>query len=223
MDRNCELFAGFQIPDNCRQLVIVRSRDWTANVGQFDCFEWKYSNWMHQLGPFYCRLGGNGLGWGIDSKIVAADGPRKREGDSRSPAGLYPIGNAFGVLPNIPTKLKYKQTTDCDYWVDASNSPDYNTWQTLKTKQNNPNLKWDSFERMKIPGPCYELGFVIDYNAERIPMMGSAIFVHILDITGGPTSGCTALSSIDLLQCLSWLDRRKVPHIMQLPSHLLRQ
>lgn len=50
----------------------------------------------------------------------------KREGDGKTPIGVYGFGQAFGVNGNPGTSLSYRQVNGNDYWVDDVNSPHYN-------------------------------------------------------------------------------------------------
>lgn len=93
-------------------------------------------------------------------------------------------------------------------WVDASNSKLYNTLQ-----QKPVNGRWKSAENMNIP--AYDYGFVIDYNTERTPGKGSAIFFHVSNTW---TAGCTDISKQKVIDILKWLDPAKKPVIIQTPE-----
>ena len=97
----------------------------------------------------------------------------KREGDGKSPSGIFPLGIAFGYAPSVVTKMPYRQATDDDFWVDDVNSEDYNKW--VKGK---PNAA--SWEKMKRDDDQYKYGVVIEYNMHPIVKgKGSAIFLHV--------------------------------------------
>jgi len=138
--------------------------------------------------------------------------PAKKEGDLKTPAGIFRIGTAFG-MPDTPpiTKLPYKSTTTRDYWIDDVSSPDYNKW----VKYNgDPNTRWKSFEKLRITR--YKYAFVIEYNMDPIVKgNGSAIFFHIWKGSGISTSGCTAVSESNILKLLGWLNPDKNPIIIQ--------
>jgi hypothetical protein len=72
--------------------------------------------------------------------------------------------------------------------------------------------QWNSAENMT--HPLYKYGFVINYNTERIPNKGSAIFFHI---GTSYTLGCTATSESNVISILKWLDPSKNPVIIQTP------
>lgn len=51
-----------------------------------------------------------------------------REGDGKTPAGVYSFGIGFGIAGNPGSNIGYRQVTANDYWVDDVNSPYYNKW-----------------------------------------------------------------------------------------------
>src|SRR3989338_6747783 len=53
----------------------------------------------------------------IGKNGIAAFG-QKKEGDGRTPQGIFPLGPAFGDQPQVKTGLDYRQATDKDVWVD---------------------------------------------------------------------------------------------------------
>jgi len=132
----------------------------------------------------------------------------KREGDGRTPSGIYPIGPAFGYASSFNTKLVYRQSTKNDFWVDDVNSRQYNQWVT-----GTPDAK--SFEKMHRSDDLYKYGAVIEYNTDPIvPGNGSAIFMHIWRAPDKSTSGCVALSPRSLRKVLGWLDSQRHPVII---------
>ena len=57
--------------------------------------------------------------------LCARGEPIKVEGDKRAPAGIYPIGRSFGILPSSrPGYLQSRTDTVC---VNDPSSPAYNT------------------------------------------------------------------------------------------------
>ena len=55
--------------------------------------------------------------------------PLKREGDGRTPVGVFPIELAFGLASNPGTALPWKDITPTSFW--SSDSGTYNTWIEL--------------------------------------------------------------------------------------------
>ena len=142
----------------------------------------------------------------IGEKGFAAIG-EKREGDGKTPSGIFPLGIAFGYDPSVATKMPYRQATDDDFWVDDVNSENYNKW--VKGK---PNAA--SWEKMKRDDDQYKYGVVIEYNMHPIVKgKGSAIFLHVWK-RGESTLGCVSMSEEMILKILGWLDPAKKPLII---------
>jgi len=140
----------------------------------------------------------------IGKKGLASIG-KKKEGDLKTPAGLYPIGVAFGTRP-LALKMDYKYITAEDKFIDDVTSKQYNTWVSGST-----NAK--SYESMFIEP--YAFGAVINYNRNpTIAAAGSAIFIHLWRSPSSPTAGCIALEKKHLLRLLHWLDKKQHPYIL---------
>ncbi len=60
--------------------------------------------------------------------------------------------------------------------------------------------------------PVYDHGAVIAYNADRVPGLGSAIFLHVS--VGRPSAGCVSLPAGQLVEVLCWLDPAQGPRIV---------
>jgi D-alanyl-D-alanine dipeptidase/L,D-peptidoglycan transpeptidase YkuD (ErfK/YbiS/YcfS/YnhG family) len=131
----------------------------------------------------------------------------KREGDGKTPSGIFPLGTAFGYDASVATKMPYRQAADDDFWVDDVNSEDYNKWV-----QGEPNAT--SWEKMKREDDQYKYGVVIEYNTHPIVKgNGSAIFLHVWK-SKEPTSGCVSTSEEMVLKILGWLDPTKKPLVI---------
>ena len=130
---------------------------------------------------------------------------KKKEGDLKTPAGLHPIGEAFGTQP-LALKMDYKYITADDKFIDDINDERYNAWVSGST-----NAK--SYESMLIEPYIY--GAVINYNMHpTIAGKGSAIFIHLWRSPNSPTAGCIALEKRHLLMMLHWLDKAQHPYIL---------
>lgn len=124
----------------------------------------------------------------------------KREGDLKTPLGIYPVMGAFGYAPLLTPALpgkKYQLITKNSYWVDDPGSPLYNTYLESGEK---PVV---SSETMLRPDGLYEYGLIIGYNtANPQPGAGSAIFMHIWRGPNHGTEGCVALSRENMARLL---------------------
>ncbi|OGX10173.1 MAG: hypothetical protein A2Y05_04450 [Omnitrophica WOR_2 bacterium GWA2_53_43] len=143
----------------------------------------------------------------IGRKGLAPTG-EKREGDGRTPSGVFALRRAFGYEEEVPTGLVYQRVTDRDFWIDAPGSLQYNQWVAGDV----PRV---SHEVLRRRDNLYKYAVVIEYNANPVvPGMGSAIFLHVWRGAGQPTAGCVAMSEAGILRFLQWLDARRNPVIL---------
>lgn len=201
------------------QLIVVVSSDWNASVGTLYCFERSSENlkWTLSSSPYSVNLGKNGMAWGRGVLNISDPPVQKKEGDGRSPAGIFRLGPAFGKPSNqlYFKNINFVPITDDLECVDDINSKYYNQ---LVHSNSIDTPDWNSSEKMKEIGFLYDFGLVVQHNSDPIiPGYGSAIFMHIWRAPGLGTFGCTALSEKDLIYVISWLDEDKNPCLIQLP------
>ena len=131
-------------------------------------------------------LGRSGMAWGIGFQHMASRGePKKIEGDGRTPAGVYRIGNSFGFAAS--PRPGYRQIAQDTVCVDDPASPAYNTITSRKIvgkKVHGENMHTVA---------RYKLGLMVDYPTDARARGGSCIFVHIQRSSTSPTAGCVAL------------------------------
>ena len=146
----------------------------------------------------------------VGSRGIAHD---RRRSSLQSPAGLWPLGSAFG-LEEEPDGLKvpWRDITDRSDWVCDDDSLYFNTWQ----ERDDPTLlpwNYNDVEHLADYDPTYRYACVMEYNTPPyvIPDRGCAIFLHCSD---HPTGGCIGLLEEDMLATLLWLDPRENPHIL---------
>jgi L,D-peptidoglycan transpeptidase YkuD (ErfK/YbiS/YcfS/YnhG family) len=193
-----------------RQAIIVTTEHWQSRVANLQAFEKRNGIWEATTATMNAVVGKHGF----------TLPEHKKEGDSKSPAGIYKLGTAFGTAEK-PSGLAwpYRKATRCDYWVDDPTSSDYNTWVHYTGQ---PKKRWKSFERLAITP--YKYALVIQYNDDPIvPGKGSAIFMHIWRGPASYTAGCVALPEKNLLSLLRWLDPQKHPVIVQGPLPFLTE
>lgn len=155
--------------------------------------------WQLALAPIPANVGRNGI----------APPWEKREGDGRTPAGLFPLRQAFGSLLPPKSGLPYRQVMSQDLWVDDVQSPDYNRWVWRGE------TTAGSFEELANYDPLYSYALVLEYNnAPVVRDLGSAIFMHVERAPGAPTSGCVSLPREGLLRVVEWLDPAAKPQLL---------
>jgi L,D-peptidoglycan transpeptidase YkuD (ErfK/YbiS/YcfS/YnhG family) len=206
---------------NARQLVLVTTSDWNANQGELQTFTRTSRGWQAAAPVVPITIGTKGSAWGIGLHPTSQSGPKKKEGDGRSPAGVFRIGKAFGYAESFDTALPYDAMTATDYCVDVSDSPLYN--RIVDTKDVGEKAVEGSTEPMRrdihVDGDHrYKIGFVIEHNSEGGAALGSCIFAHIWKAPGVPTAGCTAMEEAAMAKLLAWLDPKQEPIFVLLPQ-----
>lgn len=205
------------------QAVVVTTKDWSATQGNARLFERKNtkSKWKSVGESFPVVIGRNGLAisreepWQMDVTSMLAR--QKREGDGKSPAGLFPLTFAFGTTDLLgSSKLPYQKLTEYTECVDDVNSTFYNE---IAHRLHVGNFDWKSSEKMAEITPEYDLGVFVAYNTYPVVSeKGSCIFLHIWKDATSPTSGCTAMERGNLEKITAWLDPTKNPYLIQLPE-----
>jgi len=209
-------------PANCRQVALVTTPGWSSSTGTLRRFERRdeRAQWQIAGNPVTVLLGKHGLGWGLGLSPIPSDvGPRKAEGDLRSPAGVFAFGEAFGTVPHseVPwVRMSYRPLTPTTEGVDDPASRFYNQ---IVDRAHIATPDWHSSEHMWIV-PAYKLGIVIAANPQCIPKASSCIYLHLWMPGHTGTVGCTALHPPDLADLLRWLDPGKQPVIIQLPESI---
>jgi len=203
-----------------QQLVLVITPDWNADHGTLRQYERSGAKW-HETGLAQpVMIGRAGAGWGLGLHAPQHRGPVKREGDGRSPAGVFAIGEAFGYTSTAMTTLPYAPMQDSSYCVDVSGSPLYN--QIVDAQFVGADAVAKSTEPMRRDlhadgDQRYRLGFVIKHNAQGRPMAGSCIFAHLWKSPTDATTGCTAMDPGTMDQVLAWLRPGQHPVFVLLP------
>lgn len=217
----------FEIPSDCLQVVVVVNDDWDDTSARMQRFQRSSAEapWQSVSRSVPVNLGRSGLAWGrsrlMKQHAEKGDFKSKKEGDGRSPAGLFPFKEAFGHprpptgynAANLPFIPLHKQ--QC---VDDMKSEHYNT---IVLPSEVGGISWRSAEKMKIS--VYQLGLVVAHNCpDPVPGAGSCIFFHIQSGPGEPTSGCTSMTRNRMAELMLWLEREKKPVVLQLPRALLQ-
>jgi L,D-peptidoglycan transpeptidase YkuD (ErfK/YbiS/YcfS/YnhG family) len=211
--------AELRLPVEPRQMLLVVSKDWQAVDGQMQRFELGDRAWQPVGPPIRVVVGRNGMGWGRGLHPMAQPGPQKKDGDGKSPAGVFALPYALGSEPaaKLPgIKIPYVQCTSTTECVDDPKSSHYNQ---ILDRSSVPKPDWDSSEKMLLTNGQYRLGIVVAHNGSPpTPGNGSCIFIHIWLGPGIGTSGGTAMRDGDIESLLGWIDVRAFPMLVQLPQ-----
>ncbi|MCE5264628.1 MAG: L,D-transpeptidase family protein [Deltaproteobacteria bacterium] len=202
------------------QALVVTTENWFASDATLRLYERSdvLSPWAPAGEKIPAVVGRNGLAWGRGiHPDPAAGGDPKREGDGKTPAGLFRLGPAFGDQPggSVPwIGLPYQQMTEKSRCVDDMASALYNRW----VEEGSVPKDWNSSEEMVRKDGQYRLGVWIGHNTDPVAAgSGSCIFLHIWKSPGAGTSGCTAVAEAALEALLRRLKPDANPVLIQLP------
>jgi len=181
-----------------KQLIIVIAEGYDMIPSETTVLQKTDKGWTVVFSGIQSTLGKKGF----------AKPSEKKEGDWKTPSGIFRLGLVFGYAPKMETMMPYRQATENDFWVDDTDSPQYNTWVNGA-----PDAK--SFEKMKRKDHLYKMGFVVEYNTDPIVKGdGSAIFFHIWRKPGSFTAGCVAMAEEDIAKIIRFLDPKANPMVI---------
>lgn len=118
-------------------------------------------------------IGRNGLG-------------KEREGDGKTPVGIFGIRRAFGICPDPGTSMEYIHVSDTTYACDEEGE-----WYN-RIVDSSEIGHICSGEHMIEQTLAYRYGLETTYNDDNVYPLGSAIFVHCKGAKPY-TAGCVAL------------------------------
>ncbi|MGO9876273.1 MAG: L,D-transpeptidase family protein [Acidimicrobiia bacterium] len=181
---------------SAQQVIAVAASGYGANTATLTAYQRDASGWTQMFGPWAAFIGRNG---------VAPIGA-KREGDGRTPSGVFGFDFMFGVDADPGVRYPYRHIGGTNIvWDDDPTSANYNEW--IDTNIAAAGVDPEPMDDV----PSYLYGAVIAYNDARTPGLGSAIFLHVSH--GSATAGCVALPIDELLDVLRWLDPAQSPRI----------
>ena len=200
---------GQPIAKAVTQLVVVTSSGFEAWRAQLQRYERAVGGSWQVVGePIDVVLGRSGYAWGNGVHGSGApegrSGPVKREGDGRSPAGVFAIGTVHGYAPAAPdgSTLPYEQATTAQRCVDDPRATEYNRIVEAGPRGES----WRTAERMRRDDAVYELALDIEHNRSPVvPGHGSCIFAHVWVNAQTPVAGCTGMALPELKALLIWL------------------
>ncbi len=207
------------VPADTRQLLLAVSPGWDAPTARLRAYDRRGANqpWRPAGPAFPASLGRRGLGWGRGLQPPGLPGPRKREGDGRSPAGVFELRlvTGYGERPPPGTRLPYRPAPATLVCVDDPGSAHYNA---LVDAGDTPR-DWSSAESMRRPDLLYRYVVWVGHNDRPAePGGGSCIFLHLRSGPEAVTAGCTAHELPAMEWLLRWLDPEVRPVLVQLPQ-----
>ncbi len=205
--------AGSSLPPPAKplsapQLVTAIVDDWSGTHATLRMWTRDGAGWRPLGEPWPAVIGNAGAAWGDGEHGAGAPagrgGPIKREGDGKSPAGVFAIRGAYGYAAAAPpgTHLPYTQVDARWQCVDDPHSAHYT--QILSRDSLAPD--WSSAEQMRRDDDLYAWTIDIAHNPAARPEGGSCIFFHVWSGDDSSTVGCTAMAEPALAHLLATLD-----------------
>ena len=187
-----------------RQLLTAIVDDWSSTHATMRLWHRVGNGWEPIGEPWQAVVGRGGVAWEA-STPEARKGPRKQEGDHKSPAGSFVLAHVYGyaAAPPAGTKLPYTPVDASWECVDDPASQHYA--QVLDRRTVTPD--WKSSEHMRRDDDAYT--WVIDTEFNRsptAPSAGSCIFLHVWSGESSSTEGCTAMAEPQLEHLISVLE-----------------
>jgi L,D-peptidoglycan transpeptidase YkuD (ErfK/YbiS/YcfS/YnhG family) len=164
-------------------------------------------------------LGRNGMAWGRGLHTEPDHGPFKKEGDGKSPAGVFALVRAFGVakvLPDDAGGFPYLHTLPSTYCVEDVRSDWYNR---IIDAQSVIPTTWERWSALRRPDGLFDWGLIVSQNDPDVRRgAGSCVFLHIWRGANVPTAGCTAMARDRIESIIRWLEPDAQPVLVQLPD-----
>ncbi len=198
---------------NINQVLFVKTKAVDSIQGTMFLYERKTgkATWILK-DSFPVVIGKSGLAKDVQSPILLPNMPYKKEGDGRSPAGIFPLGIVFSYHDLKHLKMPFKQVDTLCHCVDDTASYYYNTLVVADTAKRS----YNSFEYMKRKDDFYEYGVWVLYNSNPVVEgNGSCIFIHVWKNENSGTTGCTAMAKQNIINLINWLDQKKNPVLLQ--------
>ncbi len=163
------------------------------------------------------------MAWGRGLHPEGLSGPVKREGDHRSPAGIFELASAYGYADGPPdgARWPYRRLTEGWKCIDHPRHAQYNTMALPEAPfAVAPTTAWDGVRRDIV----FERFVFVNHNtASTVRGAGSCVLLHPWMNASTPTQGCTGMASSSLVALLEWMDPQRHPLLVQLPSEVLAE
>ena len=168
------------------QLIVVETESEDAVTATVTMHEKKDGNWTEILRT-EGYVGYNGIA-------------KEKEGDGKTPSGLFGLSVPFGTEADPGSYLPYTQIDESYWWVGDYDSDFFNQL----CRDDDPDRDWkldakESEQLADIDG--YEYCLFIEYNTEGQKDKGSCIFLHCIG-DDPPTLGCVAVPQEDMIRLL---------------------
>lgn len=213
--------------DKAGQVVVVSAQALGSKEATVTLWRRKPTGELEAVGqPMFAYIGQNGLGYGLGLWRPPSQegGPEKREGDGRTPAGLFAVRQAFGAAKadtarKRGVKLPYKVASSGMVCVSDAASKRYNTL-VMMTEEQFPD--WSRHDRLARDDGANSWGLVLEHNTEQpVAGAGSCLYLSVWPKEPRPTSGSVGMSLQSVMEMLTFLDPQANPVLVVVPKGLL--
>ena len=166
---------------NSKQMVIVAgvqgSDAWISMHEKNSSGEWE------QIMTTPGFIGKNGLG-------------KVKEGDGKTPVGMFKFDFAFGIAPDPDCAIPYVQVNENHYWSGDKNFK-YN--QLVDVREAPANFDYENSEHLIDFNPAYLYALNISYNSEGKPSKGFALYLRCFESAKPYTGGSVMIPEDKML------------------------
>lgn len=177
-----EWIAKIPAAQNAQQLLIVagvgKSTAWISMHARDEIGSWR------QIMSTPGFIGRAGLG-------------KQKEGDGKTPVGIFYFTKAFGINKDPGCALSYTKVDDNYYW--SGDDRDGMMYNHLVDIRQYPTLDIDACEKISGFTPNYNYCLNISYNEGGKPGLGSAIFLQCFGMANPYTGGGIAIPEDKML------------------------
>ena len=177
------LADSLRVAEDADQLAIVSGTK--GSNANFYFYERSFDGQWQEI--FSCPAFIGKKGWG-----------KTREGDMKTPRGVFTFTMAFGIDDDPGCPMGYTKVDSSHYWVGDSRSEFYN--QFVSTRDYDSFNKKDS-EHIIDYDMAYRYCLNISYNEDGVPGYGSAIFLHCYT-KNKFTGGCVSIPREEMAEVL---------------------
>ena len=142
------------------KIMIVSATSRSTSKGTFEYFTKSNGKWVKEF-TTPAQLGSRGIG-------------KVKEGDKKTPTGLYTFTRVMGIASNPGTKMSYHKIDSNDYWCGGKNH--YNQFIDEDVQTHNCDKTND--EKLINYKTPYQYLAALNYNSSHTYGKGSAIFLH---------------------------------------------
>lgn len=209
--------------DDVNQIVLVLADSWQGIDGKLYRLEKLGKSWQILDAPIQVVIGKGGIAWANKAlQEKYSNGPLKKEGDNKTPAGIFNLVYAMGYQAETDknSAFNYRKIEATSLCIDDPESTFYTQIVDSRYARIN-SQQWKSSETLKRQDSLYKWLIVVDYNMSKpIPGAGSCIFMHVWRNKHAGTAGCVAMSEQHIVNLIQWLDSKKSPKLIILPKNL---